>query len=198
MQHAHAPLLLGLASVLLAAPITGCDSGKAGTETASAGATVTANKGAIPITTASEEARRLYLQGRDLTEQLRAFDGRQLYQQAVEKDPSFAMAHYQLAVNSATAKDFFDHLKEAVALSDQATEGERLVILATEAGGNADAAKALEYLEELVTKYPDDERAHFQLGNNYFGRQEFPPPPSPTRRTAGTAVSGRRFPTPHT
>jgi tetratricopeptide (TPR) repeat protein len=173
MQHAHAPLLLGLASVLLAAPITGCDSGKAGTETASAGATVTANKGAIPITTASEEARRLYLQGRDLTEQLRAFDGRQLYQQAVEKDPSFAMAHYQLAVNSATAKDFFDHLKEAVALSDQATEGERLVILATEAGGNADAAKALEYLEELVTKYPDDERAHFQLGNNYFGRQEF-------------------------
>ena len=28
--------------------------------------------------------------------------------------PSFAMAHYQLAANSATAKDFFAHLKQAV------------------------------------------------------------------------------------
>ena len=173
MRHANPFPFLGLAPVLLAAALSGCDSGKAGTETASAGATVSANKGAVPITTASEDARRLYLQGRELSEQLRAHDGRKLYEQAVEKDPSFAMAHYQLAVNSATAKDFFDHLKEAVALSGQATEGERLTILATEAGGNADAAKALGYLEELVAKYPDDERAHFQLGNNYFGRQEY-------------------------
>ncbi len=173
MRHTHIPPFLGLASVLLGALLTGCDSGKAGTETASAGATVNVNKGAIPITTSSEEARRLYLEGRNLSEQLRAHDGRKLYEQAVAKDPSFAMAHYQLAVNSATAKDFFDHLKEAVARSDQATEGERLVILATQAGGNADAAKAQQYLEELVEKYPDDERAHFQLGNNYFGRQEY-------------------------
>ena len=59
------------------------------------------------------------------------------YEEAAAKDPSFAMAHYQLAANAATAKDFFAHLKEAVALSAKASEGERLTILALEAGGNA-------------------------------------------------------------
>ena len=39
------------------------------------------------------------------------------------------------------------------------------MILALEAGGNANPAKALEYQQELVAKYPNDERAHFLLGN---------------------------------
>ena len=173
MRHPSISRSLALAPLLLAAALAGCDSGKADTETASAGATVTVNKGAIPITTTSEDARRLYLEGRKLSEELRAHDGRKLYEQAVAKDPSFAMAHYQLALNSATAKDFFDHLKQAVALSEQATEGERLTILALEAGGNADPTKALGYQKELVTKYPEDERAQFLLGNGYFGQQEY-------------------------
>ena len=75
--------------------------------------------GAIPITTASDEARKLYLEGRALAEQLRAHDARKLFEQAAAKDPAFAMAHYQLAANSATAKEFLAHLNEAVALSDQ-------------------------------------------------------------------------------
>ena len=73
------------------------------------------SSGAIPISSASDEARQLYLAGpRARRRQLRAHDGRQLYEQAAAKDPTFAMAHYQLAANSATAKDFFAHLKEAV------------------------------------------------------------------------------------
>ena len=142
--------------------LAACDARKPGTDTASASATVTdtaagtweKNKDAVPVTSGSDEARKLYLQGRTLSENLRAHDGRQLYEQAAAKDPSFAMAHYQLAANSATAKDFFAHLKEAVALSDKASEGERLTILALEAGGNANPAKALEYSKELVAKYP--------------------------------------------
>ena len=66
----------------------------------------------IPITSASEEARTLYTQGRDLAEQLRAHDGRQLFTQAVAKDSTFALAHYNLALNSATAKEFFQHLNQ--------------------------------------------------------------------------------------
>ena len=129
--------------------------------------------GAIPLSTASDEARRLYLEGRALSEQLRAHDGRKLFEQAAAKDPTFAMAHYQLAANSATAKDFFSHLKEASALADRASEGERLMILALEAGGNANPAKALEYQQELVAKYPNDERARFLLGGGWFGQQEY-------------------------
>jgi tetratricopeptide (TPR) repeat protein len=157
--------------ILLVALLSACDRSEQRTETA--GATVPAAAGAIPATTASDEARRLYFQGRELTENLRAHDGRQLYRQAVEADPSFAMAHYQLAANSATAKDFFAHIKHAVDLSGKVSEGERLTILALEAGGNAQPGKQLEYLTELVAKYPEDERAHFQLGGAYFGRQEY-------------------------
>jgi len=179
MPRAWTPPFLGLTAATLVALLSGCDTRKPSTETASATITDTVagswekNKDAVPITSASDSARQLYLQGRALSEQLRAHDGRQLYEQAAAKDPSFALAHYQLALNSATAKDFFAHLKQAVALSDKASEGERLMILALEAGGNANPAKALEYSKELVTKYPADERAHFLLGNAYFGQQQY-------------------------
>jgi tetratricopeptide (TPR) repeat protein len=178
MRRTPSPPLRGFTAAALAVLLAGCDAGKSGTETASstvtdsAGATV-ASTGAIPISSASDEARRLYLEGRALSEQLRAHDGRELYEQAAAKDPTFAMAHYQLAANSATAKDFFAHLKEASALADRASEGERLMILALEAGGNANPAKALEYQTALVAKYPHDERARFLLGGGWFGQQEY-------------------------
>ena len=142
----------------------------AGTETAAASG---ASSKAVTLTTGSAEARDLYLQGRALAEQLRIQDGRKLFEQAAAKDPSFAMAHYQLAATSATAKDFFTHMKEAVALSDKASEGERLMIRIQEANGNARPKEALDYSEELVAKFPNDERAHFILGTNYFGRQDY-------------------------
>ncbi len=175
MPRALTPPILSLATAAVVTLLSGCDARKSGTETASVTTTRTweESKGAVPITSASDEARRLYLEGRALSEQLRAHDGRQLYQQAAAKDPSFAMAHYQLALNAATAKDFFEHMKQAVALAGKASDGERLMILALEAGGNANPAKALEYQEELVAKYPGDERAHFALAGGYFGRQEY-------------------------
>src|SRR4029453_14155469 len=50
----------------------------------------------IPITTSSPEARKLYLDGRDLLEKLRATDARRLFEQAVAKDPNFALAYVGL------------------------------------------------------------------------------------------------------
>ena len=169
-------LALGTSALVLMLPA--CEPRDAGVATAgaattTAGATAAANSGSIPVTSRSAEAHRLYLEGRALSENLRAHDGRQLYARAAEADPSFAMAHFQLAANAATAKDFFTHMKRAVALADSASEGERLMILALEAGGNADPSKALEYQRQLVELYPNDERAHFLSGNGWFGQQEF-------------------------
>ena len=163
----------------LLALLTACSPrNKSGPETASAtitdSAAGTVEKGrAVALSTSSDEARELYLKGRKLAEELRIQDGRELFQQAVAKDPSFAMVHYQLALTAPSAKEFFEHLKDAVKLSDKATEGERLMILTAEAGGNAQPKKALELAQELVAKYPDDERAHFILGNQYAGQQEY-------------------------
>ena len=47
----------------------------------------------IPITTSSDDARQLYMKGRDLAEKLRATDARRLYEQAIVKDPNFALAY---------------------------------------------------------------------------------------------------------
>jgi tetratricopeptide (TPR) repeat protein len=179
MLRAWTPPHLGLAAAALLVLLSGCDAKRSGSETASATVTDTAagtwqkHAGAVPITSGSDEARKLYFEGRALSEQLRAHDGRLFYEQAAAKDPVFAMAHYQLAANAATPKDFFEHLKQAVALSDKASEGERLMILALEAGGNANPAKALAYQQELVAKYPDDERVHFLLAGGWFGQQEY-------------------------
>lgn len=161
--------------------LTGCSPTKSNPESASASTAASAAgagqtappSGIVSLTTSSPEARDLYLKGRTLAEQLRAQDGRKLFEQAVAADPAFAMAHYQLAATSATAKDFFSHLKEAVALSDKASEGERLMIRILEANGNARPKEGLDLTEQLVARYPDDERAHFLLGTAYFGRQEF-------------------------
>jgi tetratricopeptide (TPR) repeat protein len=127
----------------------------------------------IPVTTSSASAREQYLKGRSLGENLRAHDSRQYFTAAAAQDPSFALAHYSLALNAPTAKDFFEHLRQAVALADKASEGERLMILGLQAGSNADPKLQLQYYEKLVAQYPQDERAHFLLGGAYFGQQQF-------------------------
>jgi Flp pilus assembly protein TadD len=66
-------------------------------------------------------------------------------------------------------------LNKAVSLADKASEGERLMILATQAGANGDVTKQKEYSEKLVAAYPNDERAQFNLGAYYFGQQDYAP-----------------------
>jgi tetratricopeptide (TPR) repeat protein len=129
--------------------------------------------GKVAVTTSSVEARQLYLKGRAMGENLRAHDSREILKQAAAKDPQFALAHYSLALNSPTAKEFFEHLKQAVALSPKATEGERLMILGLQAGANADTKTQRDYYEKLVAAYSGDERAHFLLGGAYFGQQDY-------------------------
>jgi tetratricopeptide (TPR) repeat protein len=155
----------GLACLALAAAL-------AGQGTASAQSAGGASK--ISITTSSADARQLYRKGRTLGENLRAHDSREILKQAAAKDPNFALAHYSLAQNSPTAKEFFGHLKQAVALSGKASEGERLMILGLQAGANADTKAQRDYYEKLAAAYPGDERAHFLLGGAYFGQQNYP------------------------
>ena len=132
-----------------------------------------AGGGKIPVTTASAEAKAEFLQGRDNFEKLLITDSIAHFQKAVSLDPNFAWAELALANSAPTGTEFFDHLHKAVALADKASNGEKLLILATEAGANANTAKQKEYLDALVAAYPDDERAHFNLGGWHFGQQEY-------------------------
>jgi tetratricopeptide (TPR) repeat protein len=142
-------------------------------KTIAATSDTTAKNGKIPVTTSSDEARKEFLAGRDLSEKLRITDSVAHYDKAISLDPNFALAELNRAQASPTAKEFFEHLKKAVALSDKASDGERMLIQAAEAGANADPTKQKEILEKLVAAYPNDERAHFNLGGYYFGQQDF-------------------------
>ncbi|HZE76540.1 MAG TPA: tetratricopeptide repeat protein [Gemmatimonadales bacterium] len=127
----------------------------------------------IPVSTGSADARRDYLEGRALAEKLRFRQARERFERAAGEDSTFAMAHYSLALNAASPNDFFAHLGHAVALADKASEGERLLIQALEAGANADPARQRQYYLQLVTSYPEDERAHLLLATADFARQDY-------------------------
>ena len=126
----------------------------------------------IPVTTASEDARKEYLEGRSLVERLLIQDSIAHFDKAIAADPNFALAELGRANSSPTGTEFLDHLKKAVALADKASDGERLQILAANAGSSGNTPKQREYLEQLASVYPQDERAHFVLGAFLFGQQD--------------------------
>jgi tetratricopeptide (TPR) repeat protein len=127
----------------------------------------------VPITTTSDEARQLYLKGRDLSEKLRATDARALFQQAAAKDPDFALAQVGLANTSGTTKEFFEAVNRAVALAGHVSEGEKQLICNLDAGAKGEPARQKECLAKLLQAYPDDERVHNQMGAFHFGRQDW-------------------------
>jgi tetratricopeptide (TPR) repeat protein len=135
-------------------------------------AAASSDGGKIPITTKSEEARKEFLEGRDLSERLLGHESLQHFDQAIALDPDFAYAELARANNSPTGNEFFEHQKKAIGLADKASEGEKLLILANEAGVNGNVVKQKEYLDQLVAAYPNDERAHLTLANYYAGQQD--------------------------
>jgi len=178
MSH-NKSMLLSLCLVVTATiALTGCSNVAESTNKTSADKTAANSDpnggGKIPITTSSEEARKEFLQGRDLNEKLLIQDSIAHYDKAISLDPNFAWAELNRSAVSPTGKEFFDHLKKAVSLADKASNGEKLLILGTEAGVNGNPTKQKEYLEQLVKAYPNDERANFALGGYYFGQQDFP------------------------
>ena len=73
---------------------------------------VSVKDGKIAITTSSEEARKEFLAGRDLSEKLRLTDSIAHFDKAISLDPNFAYAELLRAQVSPTAKEFFDHLNK--------------------------------------------------------------------------------------
>jgi len=130
-------------------------------------------EGKIAVTTMSAEAKSEFIAGRDLFEKLRQRESLQYFENAIAKDGEFAAAYYYHSLANPTAKGFFEDLENAIANVDKASEGERLIILALKAGVDGNQKLQEEHLEKLVELYPNDERAHGQLGQFYFGQQKY-------------------------
>jgi len=144
---------------------------QAATDEASADAAMAGGK--VAITTSSDEARALYLEGQALGDDLHGVEAQEKFAQAVEADPAFAMAYYNLAFSSQTTAEFFDAAGKAAENAAGASDGEQLFIASLVAISENDQAAQLAALSELVAAYPHDERAHMALGNYFNGQQDF-------------------------
>ncbi len=176
MRHDHhrtSITFLHLTLLISALAFSACEPVETNRAASSGASATTAPAGKIPVTTSSEEARKEFLAGRELSEKLRLTDSIAHFDKAISLDPNFALAHLLRANVSPTGKEFFDHLKKAVTLADKASDGERMLIQAAEAGANGNPTKQKEILDKLVAAYPNDERAHFNIGGYYFGQQDF-------------------------
>lgn len=121
----------------------------------------------MPLTTTSEEARQLFEQARDLLENIEPDAATQLLDQAIAKDPDFAMAH-ALRAQAGGFVAARAHLDEAVRLADKASPAERHWILAAQAQADADAPTLKTHLDALVSAHPDDK--HLQLRMGFYHR----------------------------
>jgi tetratricopeptide (TPR) repeat protein/tRNA A-37 threonylcarbamoyl transferase component Bud32 len=124
------------------------------------------------VTTSSMEAYKHYLEGRENYDKLYYQEALRAFQKAVEIDPDFAMAHYELARTHFALQDVQasqSALRKAYALILKTTEKERLRIERLYAGSiERDPEKGLRLRQQLVERYPRDKESFYDLGQYYF------------------------------
>jgi non-specific serine/threonine protein kinase len=135
-----------------------------------------ADRSITEVTTDSLEAYRLYSEGIEARRNLRGVDARNRLERAIQIDPSFAMAYYELAqtperVGEAGKNE--EYMDKVLELVDRLPERQRLRVEATAATKqDHDPERAQEILETLVARYPDEEDGYHELSKVYFDRNE--------------------------
>ncbi len=127
----------------------------------------------IPITTNSEEAKKLYLKGLSLSDRLRGLEAVTYFQEAITLDSNFAMAYIGLAFANQNPNDFFTNIAKATSLKKYVSKGEQIWISAAEAQINNQNDATRSFLEELLLLYPNDERVLNFMATTYFVSQEY-------------------------
>jgi tetratricopeptide (TPR) repeat protein len=118
-------------------------------------------RGEMPLS-ASKEAQKLFKQGLEKADNLESPGT--LFDQAVQKDPSFAFGYLFAGQTNVEFQRNFD---KAVALADKASPAEREWILSVASQNTGDEAAALTHLQNLEKLAPRDKRVLMQIGNYY-------------------------------
>ncbi len=130
-------------------------------------------KNEMPVTTQSKQALKLFLDGRDISENLentRAFD---LFSRAVELDSNFALAYLYKAFNAGNFNEGIRGINNAVKFIGNVSEGEKLLIEYWKATFSGIGEKQQELLDKLLSMFPEDKRVLNDAGNYYFGLNDF-------------------------
>ena len=121
----------------------------------------------IPITTASEEARQIYLQGRDKLENQELDKAATLFDQAIQKDPKFALAYIYRSRSGGGSGVALENRNKAVGLIGSVTPGEQLLIEYLVAQTNQQIGQSKQCLDSLLVAFPMDKRVQMMAGLYY-------------------------------
>jgi tetratricopeptide (TPR) repeat protein len=124
--------------------------------------------GELTITTSSKPALALFQQAREKMENLETAAAAPMLDEAIRKDPDFAMAYAYRALAGGGFNVLRENLEKAVSLKDKMSPGERHWILAQEAGFDGNLTKAKEHGDALLKLYPQDKRVA-QLAGTFLG-----------------------------
>jgi tetratricopeptide (TPR) repeat protein len=124
--------------------------------------------GEIPITTVSDEARQLFLQGWEKQDNLKAYEAADLFDEAIQKDPNFARAYLFRAYSGGGYKIYRENLAKAQELMDKVSDGEKHEILFTLAFADGEGEKQKVELDKLLADFPNDKRVQENAGNYYY------------------------------
>ncbi len=133
----------------------------------------TADKGEIPITCASDEARATFIKARDALDMGRTLDAKALLEKAIEQDPNFACAYLFQASSANSATEFRSNMDKAMANKGKASPGEQILIDINMTFLDNNAEKRFELAKKLAADYPASQRAWLTLAGQHQGRKEY-------------------------
>lgn len=125
----------------------------------------------IPVTTKSEVAKELYDKAIDAYKQVEIAEARELFNKAIEEDPDFFMACYQLAFYDLYFDNidrFKEYAEKAVNIEAGLSEGEELLKQTLKKLLENENADVTAIGEELVGLYPNDENAYNWLSFYHY------------------------------
>lgn len=119
------------------------------------------------VTTHSPEAYRHYLEGNDYFFKLYWTEAAESYKKALEFDSTFAMAYARLSRVEAPSERR-KMIAKAVQYSDKVSQKEKHYIRSREAQLSGDYPLAIEELQKIVRRYPEEKEAFLAQGVMYW------------------------------
>jgi serine/threonine protein kinase/Tfp pilus assembly protein PilF len=117
------------------------------------------------VTTHSPEAYRFYLEGVDYGWKFYFADAAKSLEKAIELDSTFVMAYYRLAgVRRSEARSL---LAKAMTYANKVSWKERQYVKGAYAFHSGDYIKAIEELQSIIQRYPDEKEAFWTIGYIY-------------------------------
>lgn len=113
----------------------------------------------IPVTTSFDEARKAFIIGRDMLENIEFTGATAMFDKAISLDDNFSLAYAYMAMTNAMLGDqtgFQKNMDKAISLSDQISEGEKNLIRFYKAIFEGNPEKSKEFLAGLEKDFPGD------------------------------------------